>query len=87
MSINYISSHNFVKKWSKLNDKTKKKSVLKINLFLDNPHQPVLKTHKLTGKLKDYWAFSIEYNLRIMFRFVNNKTVEFIDIGTHSIYR
>jgi len=48
---------------------------------------PALKTHKLSGKLQEYWSFSIDYHLRIMFRFVDKQTVEFIDIGTHEIYK
>ena len=30
---------------------------------------PRLKTHRLKGKLKDYWACSAGYDLRISFRF------------------
>ena len=46
-----------------------------------------LKTHKLTGLLLGKWAFSVDYHLRIMFYFVDDKTIVFLDIGTHEIYK
>jgi len=83
----YLVSRKFVQKWSKLNSKTKKKTTEKIDIFLRNPYMTALKTHKLSGKLQEYWSFSIDYHLRIMFRFIDKQTVEFIDIGTHEIYK
>jgi len=83
----YLASRRFVKNWSKLNPRAKREVNKKIDLFLRNPFTPILKTHKLTGKLKDYWSFSLNYSLRIMFRFTGKKTVGFIDIGGHEIYK
>jgi len=65
----------------------KEKISKKIERFLDDPFSPSLKTHKLTGKLTLYWSFSINYHLRILFEFINEETVGFIDIGTHEIYK
>ena len=59
----------------------------RISLFLENPFEKSLKTHKLTGKLSSYWSFSINYHLRILFEFIDSQTVGFIDIGTHEIYQ
>ncbi len=55
----------------------------KLELFKNNPFEATLKTHKLSGKLKDYWSFSIEYDLRVIFYFAAENDVVFIDIGTH----
>ncbi len=46
---------------------------VKLESFARNPFESGLKTRKLSGKLKDYWSFSIEYDLRVIF----------IDIGSH----
>ena len=56
-----------------------------VELFINNPFDQQLKTHKLSGKLKDYWSFSIEYDLRVVFYFTGDKPQKalFIDIGTH----
>jgi addiction module RelE/StbE family toxin len=55
----------------------------KIESFKNNPFEPGLKTHKLSGKLKDYWSFSVEYDLRIIFYFSDKEKVVLTDIGTH----
>lgn len=67
----------------------KKMNQLKDRLlaFKNNPFDPKLKTHKLKGNLRNYWSFSISYSDRILFRFLDNETVFFIDIGNHDIYK
>ena len=83
----YVASGKFVKNWSRLDSQTQKSVVGKIDLFLENPYLPSLKTHKLSGKLNDFWSFSVSYSLRILFQFSKNSIVEFIDIGGHEIYK
>jgi addiction module RelE/StbE family toxin len=55
----------------------------RVEAFKNNPFDPKLRTHKLSGKLKDLWSFSIEYDLKVIFHFVDNQQALFIDIGTH----
>ena len=55
-------------------------------IFRENPFDTSLKTHKLHGKYKDYWAFSVNTSYRILFTFEDKRIAVFIDIGTHSIY-
>ncbi len=55
----------------------------KLELFTVNPFHVSLRTHKLSGKLKEYWSFSIEYDLRVVFYFADKEKVVFVDIGTH----
>jgi addiction module RelE/StbE family toxin len=54
-----------------------------VELFKNNPFDPKLRTHKLSGKLKDLWSFSIEYDLRVIFSFAEQNKVIFVDIGGH----
>ncbi|MEI6050931.1 MAG: type II toxin-antitoxin system mRNA interferase toxin, RelE/StbE family [Bacteroidota bacterium] len=58
---------------------------VRLELFVDDPFDARLKTHKLSGKLKDLWSFSIEYDLRIVFYFTKDKPKRavFVDVGTH----
>ena len=65
----------------------KVKIIEKIDIFLVDPFTPSLKTHKLTGRLCDCYSFSISYRLRVLFRFIDDQTVEFIDVGGHEIYK
>ena len=55
----------------------------KVELFTKDPFNPSLRTHKLSGKLKDMWSFSIEYDERVLFYFTDNNKAVFVDIGNH----
>jgi addiction module RelE/StbE family toxin len=55
----------------------------RLELFMNNPYDAKLKTHKLSGELKDLWSFSIEYDIRVLFLFVSKNKVLLVDIGTH----
>lgn len=58
---------------------------LRIDLFITDPFNLKLKTHKLSGKLKDLWSFSLDYDLRVVFYFTKDKPKKavLVDIGTH----
>lgn len=59
----------------------------KEGVFLKNAFGPALETHKLHGKYKDHWAFTVIGQYRIMFVFMEESEVGFINIGTHDIYK
>lgn len=54
-----------------------------LEAFANDPFRPSLRTHKLSGKLKGLWAFIVEYDCRIVFRFLENGDALLIDIGRH----
>ena len=55
----------------------------KIELFTVEPFHKSLRTHKLTGRLNGLWAFSIDYDTRLIFEFVDENNVSLIDFGSH----
>ena len=55
----------------------------KLEVFTQDPYAPSLKTHKLSGKLKDLWSFSVEYDHRVLFYFTDDGNAVFVDIGNH----
>ncbi|MCL6635154.1 MAG: type II toxin-antitoxin system YafQ family toxin [Peptococcaceae bacterium] len=61
----------------------KKKFVETIGIFVEDPFHPALRTHKLSGRLKGLWAFSIDYDCRVIFMFLDDGSALLIDIGTH----
>jgi len=71
------------KKKIKNDDELKKKFWNAIELFSNEPLNPRLRTHKLTGRLEGLWAFSVDYDCRIIFRFIEKSEVLLIDIGGH----
>jgi addiction module RelE/StbE family toxin len=58
----------------------------KVDLFIADHKNPILKTHKLHGKLKNYWAFRVSYSYRIIFEIIGDEAT-FIEIGNHDLYR
>ena len=58
----------------------------KENIFRQDPFDPRLKTHKLKGKLSDFYSFSVSYHWRIVFH-SEHDVVIFDIIGTHEVYK
>ena len=54
-----------------------------VDIFIQNPFDRKLKTHRLSGKLKEVWSFRIDYDVRVLFYFISEKKVVFFDIGKH----
>ena len=71
------------KKRVRNNSRLKKKFWEKMEIFLENPFFPRLRTHKLSGKLAGQWAFSVDNDCRIVFEFVGEDRVLLIDVGSH----
>jgi addiction module RelE/StbE family toxin len=72
-----------LKKWKKKQPELISQLEAKLILFSENPFHPSLKTHSLSGNLKEYWALSITYQYRLVFKFVSENKVLLVDIGTH----
>jgi len=71
--------------YQKLSLSIKNKAEIKERIFRKNPFDQRLETHKLHGKLKKLWSFSVDDKYRIVFEF-NVSGVIFLDIGDHKIY-
>lgn len=65
----------------------KTKAEEKEKIFQKDPFDARLDTHKLHGKYKEYLAFTVVGQYRIMFTFSSVGIVDFVNIGTHEIYR
>ena len=81
-----IYSPNFARSYKKLPEKIKILAEKKEKIFRKNPFDKSLETHKLHGRLKDFWAFSINYQYRIIFDFADENAVHFHTVGKHDIY-
>ena len=82
-----LYSSKFASKYKKLSPEVKLVMRKKQELFFKNPFDPKLKTHKLTGKLKYFWAFSIDNKHRIIFEFLGENVIQLHSVGTHDIYK
>jgi addiction module RelE/StbE family toxin len=79
-----LVTKRFKKQYIKLPQKTQQLCDKKLKQFFDDPNSPSLKNHPLKGKLIGRRAFSVTDDYRIIYRFLDKKTIKLIDLGTHS---
>ena len=67
----------------KLSTDIQQKAEAREKIFKTNAFDPRLDTHKLHGRDADKWAYSVDYEYRIKFLFLDGKRMLYLDIGTH----
>jgi mRNA-degrading endonuclease YafQ of YafQ-DinJ toxin-antitoxin module len=79
----------FEKRWLKylrgLTEKQKEHLRERLAIFKEDIFDKRLRTHRLKGNLKHYYAFSISFSDRIVFRIIEDEAVYFIEIGGHDV--
>ena len=66
------------------NKKLVKQTEERIALFKDNPGNPLLKDHGLTGAKRELRTFSITGDIRLVYLPISKEEVVFLDIGSHN---
>lgn len=77
------TSAHFERRYKKLPQVVKEKAKKQEKLFIANCFDPRISTHKLHGKDAGKWAYSVDYEYRIKFLFLDGDIVLYLDIGTH----
>ena len=72
-----------LKKWQKKHPELNARFQERLQLFCEQPFHPSLKTHSLSGNLEGLFAFSITFEYRLVFKFIDENKVLLISIGTH----
>lgn len=54
-----------------------------LELFVKNPKHPSLRTHKLSGKMKNMWSISITMSIRMVYIKMGENSFVFVKIGEH----
>ena len=79
---------NFEKQYKKLKKREQEKVQGKLELFLENPFNPILNNHPLRGKYTDYKSINITGNLRAVYKRIDDEECIFVVVDTHSnLYR
>lgn len=81
ISVSY--SRRFLKQASSFPADILEQAQKRERIFKQNPFDGRLNTHRLHGKEKEVWSFSINYTYRIKFIFLTETEVLFLEIGTH----
>jgi mRNA-degrading endonuclease YafQ of YafQ-DinJ toxin-antitoxin module len=50
--------------------------------FAADPADPLLRVHKLKGELRDYWSFTVDDDLRVLFRWDGDEAF-LVNLGSH----
>jgi len=82
-----LYSSQFEKSFKKIPENIAQLFNDKQSFFILNSFNPILKTHKLKGRLKEYYSFSVNLEYRVIFKMISNEKILFLDIGTHEIYK
>ncbi len=82
-----FTSPRFEKELGRLPQHIQELARKKDKLFRKDAFYPALETHKLSGGLKNDWAYSVNQQYRVHFYFVNDQDVMYLNIGTHDIYK
>jgi len=71
---------------SRLGDKPKIriKFYKRLELFVEDVQNPLLKNHHLTGSMREFWAFSVTGDIRVIYRKLSEDEAELFDIGSHN---
>lgn len=84
MKVNLLS--RFKRGYKKLPKDIQEDFAEKISLFIKNPRNPKLKTHKLHGNIQHCLAFNLHDGYRVLFEFIDRDTIDLLDIGPHDKY-
>ena len=77
----------FVRQFNKLDPELQQEVEEKIELFKDKGSHKQLKIHKLHGRLKDRYSFSVNYKFRIIFTRLSKNEIVLLAVGNHSVYK
>ncbi len=77
----------FIRQWKSLPMTLQDEAIEKIELFKNQENHKLLKVHKLSGQLSDFYSFSVNYKFRIIFEYGEENTVFLLKIGSHEIYQ
>jgi mRNA interferase YafQ len=71
--LRFVASSRFLRKAKKLKEPQASMLRAALRRFAADPRDPLLRTHKLRGELSAYWAFSVEDDLRVLFRWEDDE--------------
>lgn len=87
MDIELLYRPEFIRLYNKLEPDLQREAKEKIALFKKQINNPALKVHKLHGRLRGRFSFSVNYKYRIIFEYLDKKTVALMSIGSHDVYK
>jgi len=78
----FVASRRFLRKAKKLKDPKAGMLRAALRRLAADPKDPLLRIHKLRGELAEYWAFSVDEDLRVLFRW-DGEVAFLVNLGSH----
>lgn len=78
----FVVSSRFTRRVRKLDERRAVLVRAALRRFAAGPRDPLLRTHKLKGDLAGYWAFSVDDDLRVLFRW-DGDVAFLVNLGSH----
>ncbi len=80
----YILSKRFEKNFTKLPRPVKKKVLVVLQKFVDDPNDPTLRKHHLSGKWNNHYSIDVTGDVRAVYVYIKDDVVHFVAVGSHS---
>jgi hypothetical protein len=81
----FLYTRRFLRSLSKLPEEVQNDVIVAVERFKKKSEHKTLRLHKLSGRMKKYYAFSANFSFRIIVE-IGAKDVYFLDVGTHDVY-
>ena len=81
----YFYTAHFLRAYNKLSVEVRDDVYAAVEDYKKSSNSSKLKLHKLQGKMKGLYAFSANFQYRIIIEIQKSRTY-FIDVGDHSVY-
>jgi mRNA-degrading endonuclease YafQ of YafQ-DinJ toxin-antitoxin module len=80
--VRFATSSRFLRRAKKLREPEASLLRAALRRFVVDPQDPLLRTHKLKGDLSAYWAFTVDDDLRVLFRWEGEEAF-LVNLGSH----
>ena len=80
----YVLSKRFEKDFTKLPKPVKKKVLVVLQKFVDDPLDSSLRNHRLSGKWNNHFSINVTGDVRAVYVYMKDDVVHFVAVGSHS---
>jgi len=74
----------FKKQYMKLPKKIQTKFDTRFLLWQEDPDHPLLRRHKLSGRMKNFYSIDITGDIRALYEIIDKQVIVYQMIGSHS---
>ena len=86
MAYQLTFTDRFQKHFRTLTEQEKKQLRQKLELLVENPLHPSLRTKRIQGTA-DLFEFSVNMSIRVIWFYENNRMIILVDVGHHDILK